>query len=121
MFSEILKYKEEFSSKGRVTIYNLFPENQAEQIYQDYLASDQFNVAFMAGGVDQHNQPLIQWASKGSEHYNKLNNKVYELEGNNVFSYRFSRTNWIQPLLYELWNSKIFTDSIEFSIGTKFS
>ena len=117
MFSEILKYKEEFSKKGRVTIYDLFPENQAEQIYQDYLASDQFNVAFMAGGVDQHNQPLIQWASKGSEHYNKLTNKVYELEGNNVFSYRFSRTNWIQPLLYELWNSKIFTNSIEFITG----
>ena len=47
----------------------------------------------------------------------KLTNKVYELEGNNVFSYRFSRTNWIQPLLYELWNSKIFTDSIEFITG----
>ena len=117
MFDHLLKYKEEFSQTGQVTMKNLFPENQAEQIYQDYLKSDQFKVAFMAGGFDQNNKPLIEWADKGTNEYNELTEKAYELASKNIFSYRFSRTNWIQPLLYELWNSKIFTSSIEFITG----
>jgi Rps23 Pro-64 3,4-dihydroxylase Tpa1-like proline 4-hydroxylase len=117
MFSHLLKYKEEFSQKRQVTIQNLFPEDQAEQIYQDYLNSDQFKVAFMVGGVDQNNQPLIQWAEKGTDSYNHLSNQAYELASKNIFSYRFSRTNWIQPYLYELWNSQIFINAIEFITG----
>ncbi len=117
MFTEVLKYKEEYTQKGRVTIHNLFPDNQVEQIYQDYLTSDTFNVAFMAGGVDLNNQPVIQWASKGTEEYHHLTGLAYDMAGQDRFSYRFSRTDWVHPLLYELWNSQIFTTSIEFITG----
>lgn len=117
MFNDLLTYKEEFSQKGQVTICNLFPENQAEQIYQDYLNNDQFQVAFWTGEQDENGGIPIQYAEKNTERYNELTKKVYELEGNNVFSYRFSRTNWIQPLLFNLWDSKIFTNAVEFITG----
>lgn len=117
MFSDLLTYKEEFSQKGQVTIRNLFPEDQAEQIYQDYLNNNQFQVTFWTGEKDENGDIPIQYAEKNTERYNELTKKVYELEGNNVFSYRFSRTNWIQPLLFELWGSKIFTSAIEFITG----
>lgn len=117
MFNYLSQYKEEFSQKGQVTIKNLFPENQAEQIYQDYLNSNEFKVAFWTGEEIEGEGIPIQYADKDTERYNMLTKQVYELEGNNTFSYRFSRTNWIQPLLYQLWNSKIFTSAIEFITG----
>ena len=114
MFDHLLKYKEEFSQKGQVTIRDLFPNDQAEQIYQDYLNSNEFKVAFWTGEEVENEGIPIQYADKGTERYHDLTKQVYELEGNNTFSYRFSRTNWIQPLLYNLWSSKIFTSAIEF-------
>jgi hypothetical protein len=114
MFNDLLTYKEEFSQKGQVTIHNLFPENQAEQIYQDYLENNQFQVAFWTGEEIEDKGIPIQYAEKNTKRYNELTKKVYELEGNGIFSYRFSRTNWIQPLLFNLWSSKIFINAIEF-------
>tara|TARA_R110000782_G_C14700568_1_gene402071 strand:- start:166 stop:831 length:666 start_codon:yes stop_codon:yes gene_type:complete len=117
MLDHLLKYREEFSQNGRVTISNLFPENQVEQIYQDYLNSDTFNVAFMAGNTGPQGQATMQLTTKGTEQYHKLTDQVYNLASRNIFTYRFSRTSWIQPLLYELWSSKIFSSYIEFITG----
>lgn len=117
MFNHLLEYKNQFFQKKQVTIHNLFPEGQAEQIYQDYLNSNEFKVAFWTGEEVEGEGIPIQYADKDTERYHKLTKQVYELEGNNIFSYRFSRTNWIQPLLYELWSSKIFTSAIEFITG----
>ena len=119
MFTEVLKYKEEYTQKGRVTIHNLFPDNQAEQIYQDYLNSNEFKVGFWTGEEIEGRGIPIQYVDKDTERYNMLTKQVYELEGNGMFSYRFSRTDWIQPLLYELWDSKIFTNAVEFITGEK--
>jgi|TARA_R110001606_G_scaffold388670_1_gene554199 Rps23 Pro-64 3,4-dihydroxylase Tpa1-like proline 4-hydroxylase len=117
MFDHLLKYREEFSQTGQVIIKNLLPENQVEQIYQDYLNNNEFKVAFWTGEEIEGEGTPIQYADKNTERYNILTKQVYELEGNNTFSYRFSRTNWIQPLLYELWSSKIFSSYIEFITG----
>ena len=114
MFDHLLKYKEEFSQKEQVTIRDLFPNDQAEEIYQDYLNSNEFKVAFWTGEEVEGKGIPIQYAEKNTERYHDLTKQVYELEGSNTFSYRFSRTNWIQPLLYNLWSSKIFTSAIEF-------
>ena len=46
IFSHLAFYKEIFKNKGQVTLPNIFPESQAEEIWKAYIKSDQFKVTF---------------------------------------------------------------------------
>lgn len=119
MIANILDYQKQFKEKGQVTIHNLFPEPQAEAIYADYLSNSEFKVGFWTGEEVIGEGIPVQYAQKNTDRYNHLTEKVYNLAADNSFSYRFSRTQHINPYLYTLWDSLIFSDVIGFITGQK--
>jgi len=119
MVANILEYQKQFQEKGQVTIDSLFPEPQAEEIYLDYLTNPKFKVGFWTGEEVPGEGIPIQYAGKGTHRYNQLTDQVYNLAANNLFSYRFSRTQHVHPYLYNLWDSPMFSEVMGFITGQK--
>jgi len=119
MFDKINQYKEEFKKNKTVTITDLFSEDNASAIREDYLISDRYKTSFFTGETTEEGDIPLQYAEKGTVRYDKLTKQSNYRASQNQFSYRFSRTPWVQPKLAELWSSEIFNHTISYITGYK--
>ena len=117
ILSGLSPYREIFEKEGQVTLPNLFPEHQAEEIWEAYSKSDQFKVTFFDEELNPEDNTYIHSTEKGSDKYYELSSKVYNLASQDRFCYRFSKTTWTHPYLDGLWSSPIFIDLIESITG----
>ena len=102
-------YRETFQKTGQVTISNLFPESQAEEIWESYINHKDFKVHFF---TDQ-----VNITKKDTKEYQKLTKKVNKLAAQDKFCYRFSRTPWIHPYLEVLWSNPAFDSIVSYITG----
>lgn len=117
ILSHLAPYKEIFENKGQVTLSNIFPESQANEIWEAYIKSDQFKVTFFNEEFNSEDDSYIHYAEKGSDKYHELSSQVYNLAAQDRFCYRFSKTTWTHPYLDYLWSSPIFINLIESITG----
>ena len=109
MLGDLVRYQKEFQKNKAVTIKNLFSHDKAIQIRNDYLNHNEFKTSFYTGEANDDGTTPLLFADKGTTKYKELTETVNDLNAENRFTYRFSRTEWIHPSLYELWNSSIFS------------
>jgi len=117
MFGQIEKYKETWKKNKTVTIKDLFSEEDATQIWQDYKDHKGFEPCFFTGEAEEDGSVPLRFASKGSPNYTLWTTKVNEMNANNEFTYRFSRTNWMHGRLVELWRNEMFLSTISYITG----
>jgi SM-20-related protein len=117
MFSHLEPYKDIFKKEGKATIPNIFPESQADEIWESYINHKDFKVNFYTEEFNSEDDSYIHYANKGSNKYHELSSKVYSLAAQDRFCYRFSRTSWVHPYLETLWSSQIFIDLISSITG----
>tara|TARA_R100000544_G_C2224823_1_gene59944 strand:- start:1058 stop:1726 length:669 start_codon:yes stop_codon:yes gene_type:complete len=114
MFGQIEKYREIYQKNRTVTITDLFTEEIANQIWEDYKSHEGFQTSFFTGEPDESGDTPLRFAEKGSSNYTLWTERVNEMMANNEFSYRFSRTNWWHQELVKLWESKMFIAGLSY-------
>ena len=119
MFGQLEKYRELYQKNRTVTITDLFSEEDANQIWEDYKAHEGFEVCFFTGEKDDAGHTPLRFAPKGSYDYTLWTDNVNEMMTSNQFTYRFSRTNWRHLELIKLWESKMFISALSYITGNE--
>jgi len=119
MFGQIEKYRQQYQQNRTVTIKNLFSDEDANLIWEDYKSHKGFETSFFTAEQDEDGSTPLRFAAKGSSNYTLWTTKVNEMMANGEFSYRFSRTNWRHLELVRLWESKFFLDSLSYITGNE--